>query len=170
MRSREWEGALDELNSWGIATQSLSPAEDVRHAFKDAYKDAFKARDAERKAVSESTDLKALKDAHHNDALHEWVMQTDRHERIALTDRGLVQETALFIRCRLDVKRGMRRSMLQKSSWVSGPSRLRLQSVCFVGHERVALLHFANRWPERWGWGKRLINHGGNQAERQSMM
>ena len=157
VRSREWEGALDELNSWGIATQSLSTAEDVRHAFKDAYKEAFKARDAERKAVSESTDLKALKDAHHNDALHEWVMQTDRHERIALTDRGLVQETAFIHQMPLGRQAWnapFYAPEKQLGQWSIKTPTFNL----FVLWAMSALLYFilANRWPERWGWGKRL--------------
>ena len=46
VRSREWEGALEELTTWGCVTDELETVEDVRHAFKDAYKEAFKARDA----------------------------------------------------------------------------------------------------------------------------
>jgi hypothetical protein len=157
VRSREWEGALNELNSWGITTQSLSTAEDVRHAFKDVYKEAFKARDAKRKAVSGSTDLKALKDTHHNDALHEWVMQTDRHERIALTDRGLVQETAFIHQMPLGRQAWnapFYAPEKQLGQWSIKTPTFNL----LVLWAMSAFLYFilANRWPERWGWGKRL--------------
>ena len=37
-----------------------------------------------------------MKDTYHNDALHSWVMQTDRKGRILNTTRGLVQETAFI--------------------------------------------------------------------------
>ena len=157
VRSREWEGALEELTTWGCATAELETVDDVRHAFKDAYKEAFKGRDIARKALAESTDLKALKDAHHNDALHEWVMQTDRHERISLTERGLVQETAFIHQMPLGRQAWnapFYAPMKQLGQWsIKTPmfNLLVLWAMSFV-------LYFilANRWPERWGWGKRL--------------
>ena len=138
-------------------TQSLSTAEDVRHAFKDAYKEAFKARDAEREAMSESTDLKVLKDTHHNDALHEWVMQTDRHERISLTDRGLVQETAFIHQMPLGRQAWNAPFYAPEKQLGQWSIKTPAFNLCVLW-VMSAVLYFilANRWPERWGWGKRL--------------
>ena len=157
VRAREWAGALEELTTWECATAELETVDDVRNAFKDAYKSAFKARDVARNVLAESTDLKALKDAHHNDALHEWVMQTDRHERIALTERGLVQETAFI-----------HQMPLGRQAWnapfYAPEKQLGQWSIktpvfnLFVLWAMSLALYFmlANRWPERWGWGKQL--------------
>ena len=157
LRADEWSRALEELTSWGCAVGDIATVEDMRVAFREAYKAAFKERDAARQELAESVDLKALKDEHHNEALHDWVMQTDRHERIALTSRGLVQETAFIHQMPLGRQAWnapFYAPVKQLGSWqVKTPvfNILVLWMMSFV-------LYFvlANRWPERWGWGKRL--------------
>ena len=157
LRADEWSRALEELTSWGCAVGDIATVEDMRVAFREAYKTAFKERDAARQELAESVDLKALKDEHHNEALHDWVMQTDRHERIALTSRGLVQETAFIHQMPLGRQAWnapFYAPVKQLGSWqVKTPvfNILVLWMMSFV-------LYFilANRWPERWGWGKRL--------------
>lgn len=157
LRADEWSRAIEELTSWGCAVGAIATVEDMRVAFREAYKVAFKERDAARQELAESVDLKALKDEHHNEALHDWVMQTDRHERIALTSRGLVQETAFIHQMPLGRQAWnapFYAPVKQLGSWqVKTPvfNILVLWMMSFV-------LYFvlANRWPERWGWGKRL--------------
>ena len=157
LRADEWSRALEELTSWGCAVGDIATVEDMRVAFREAYKVAFNERDAARQELAESVDLKALKDEHHNEALHDWVMQTDRHERIALTSRGLVQETAFIHQMPLGRQAWnapFYAPVKQLGSWqVKTPvfNILVLWMMSFV-------LYFvlANRWPERWGWGKRL--------------
>ena len=157
LRADEWSRAIEELTSWGCAVGDIATVEDMRVAFREAYKVAFKERDTARQELAESVDLKALKDEHHNEALHDWVMQTDRHERIALTSRGLVQETAFIHQMPLGRQAWnapFYAPVKQLGSWqVKTPvfNILVLWMMSFV-------LYFvlANRWPERWGWGKRL--------------
>ena len=157
LRADEWSRALEELTSWGCAVGDIATVDDMRVAFREAYKVAFNERDAARQELAESVDLKALKDEHHNEALHDWVMQTDRHERIALTSRGLVQETAFIHQMPLGRQAWnapFYAPVKQLGSWqVKTPvfNILVLWMMSFV-------LYFvlANRWPERWGWGKRL--------------
>ena len=157
VRSREWEGALEELTTWGCATAELKTVDDVRRAFKDAYKEAFKGRDDARKTLAESTDLKALKDAHHNDALHEWVMQTDRHERIALTDRGLVQETAFIHQMPLGRQAWNAPFYVPEKQLGQWSIKTPIFNLLVLWAMSLALYFIlANHWPERWGWGKRL--------------
>ena len=157
LRADEWSRALEELTSWGCAVGDIATVEDMRVAFREAYKVAFRERDAARQELAESVDLKALKDEHHNEALHDWVMQTDRHERIALTSRGLVQETAFI-----------HQMPLGRQAWnapfyapVKQLGRWQVKTPVFnilVLWMMSFVLYFvlANRWPERWGWGKRL--------------
>ena len=157
LRADEWSRALEELTSWGCAVGDIATVDDMRVAFREAYKVAFNERDAARQELAESVDLKALKDEHHNEALHDWEMQTDRHERIALTSRGLVQETAFIHQMPLGRQAWnapFYAPVKQLGSWqVKTPvfNILVLWMMSFV-------LYFvlANRWPERWGWGKRL--------------
>ena len=157
MRSREWNGALEELVTWGYATAELESVDDVRNAFKEAYKEAFKVRDVARTALAESTDLKALKDVHHNDALHEWVMQTDRHERIALTERGLVQETAFIHQMPLGRQAWNAPYYAPEKQLGQWSIKTPIFNLLVLWAMSLALYFMlANRWPERWGWGKRL--------------
>ncbi len=157
MRSREWNGALEELVTWGYATAELESVDDVRNAFKEAYKEAFKARDVARTALAESTDLKALKDVHHNDALHEWVMQTDRHERIALTERGLVQETAFIHQMPLGRQAWNAPYYAPEKQLGQWSIKTPIFNLLVLWAMSLALYFMlANRWPERWGWGKRF--------------
>ena len=157
LRADEWSRALEELTSWGCAVGDIATVDDMRVACREAYKVACNERDAARQECAESVDLKALKDEHHNEALHDWVMQTDRHERIALTSRGLVQETAFIHQMPLGRQAWnapFYAPVKQLGSWqVKTPvfNILVLWMMSFV-------LYFvlANRWPERWGWGKRL--------------
>jgi hypothetical protein len=84
-------------------------------------------------------------------------MQTDRHERIALTDRGLVQETAFIHQMPLGRQAWnapFYAPEKQLGQWSIKTPTFNL----FVLWAMSALLYFilANRWPERWGWGKRL--------------
>ena len=65
-------------------------------AYKKVYKEAFRDRDSLRRVLAESMDLEELRDHHHNDALHSWVMQTDRNGRIQDTPRGLIQATGFI--------------------------------------------------------------------------
>jgi hypothetical protein len=157
VRAREWSQAMQELDSWDYSTAELKTVEDVRTAFKEAYKDAFRARDLARKDLAKEVDLKALKDAHHNDALHEWVMQTDRHERIAMTDRGLVQETA-FIH-QMPLGRQAWNAPFYVPEKQLGDWKIKTPVFNLLVLWAMSLfLYFilANRWPERWGWGKEL--------------
>ncbi len=157
VRAREWSQAMQELDSWDYSTAELKTVEEVRTAFKEAYKDAFRARDLARKDLAKEVDLKALKDAHHNDALHEWVMQTDRHERIAMTDRGLVQETA-FIH-QMPLGRQAWNAPFYVPEKQLGDWKIKTPVFNLLVLWAMSLfLYFilANRWPERWGWGKEL--------------
>lgn len=94
--AQEKEGAIRELQGWGIAVDPTTSILNMRDTYKDVYRNSFELRDSMRRAISEFIDLTQLKDKHHNDALHSWVMQTDRKERIAETERGLIQGTAFI--------------------------------------------------------------------------
>ena len=156
VRAEEWNSAIGELESWGRNTRSIQTANDLRIAFKDAYKDAFQQRDSIREVLSAEVDLQELKDAHHNDALHSWVMQTDRTRRVSLTDRGLVQETS-FIH-QLPLGRQAWNAPLyapqkQIGNWTLGTplfNRLVLWTMILFMY-----LSLVNRIPERLGWGRR---------------
>ncbi|MFZ8836798.1 MAG: ATP-binding cassette domain-containing protein [Flavobacteriales bacterium] len=157
LKEREWQNALEELNSWNWDTSGIDDALDARDAYKAVYKHAFSQRDEVRQALSQSVDLKELKDKHHNEALYEWVMQTDRKKRIELSDRGLVQASS-FIH---QMPQGLQ-------AWNApyyapfkqlGPVKMRTSTFnLIVLWAMSAFLYFliANRWPERWGWGKKL--------------
>lgn len=90
-RQREVERAQRELKAWGFP----APNEDVPSAFKSAYaeafKSAFRARDEQRRALEERGELTPLMDAEHNDALVDWLEQTDRSVRLVRTPEGLSQ-------------------------------------------------------------------------------
>lgn len=157
VRQAEWEGALKELKSWGYDVHHIADLEALRTKFKEVYREAFNDRDKLRLEIAQTNDLKALKDRHHNDALHEWVMQTDRNERIALSKRGLVQETAFI-----------HQMPLGRQAWdapLYAPVK-QLGNRTFatpwfnlgVLWTMSALLYLllANRLPERMGWGRRL--------------
>ncbi|MAI23687.1 MAG: hypothetical protein CL828_06490 [Crocinitomicaceae bacterium] len=157
VRSREWEGALEELTMWGYATDGLETADDMRDAFKDAYKEAFQARDTARQILAEEEDLKELKDANHNDALHEWVMQTDRSERIALTERGLVQETAFIHQMPLGRQAWNAPFYAPEKQLGHWSIKTPIFNLLVLWTMSLTLYFIlANRLPERWGWGKRL--------------
>ncbi len=96
MRQKEHLMALEELESWGVPMGSVATDVELNEAFKDVYKQAFRERDSLRREMAASMDLEQLKNVHHNDALHRWVMQTDRNSRILETSRGLVQATAFI--------------------------------------------------------------------------
>ena len=157
LRAHEWNGALDELEAWDYPTEDLLTVDDVRRAFMNVYKNAFKARDIARNLLSEQVDLKTLKDEHHNDALHEWVMQTDRHKRIALTDRGLVQETAFIHQMPLGRQAWNAPFYAPEKQLGHWKIKTPVFNLLMLWTMSLALYFIlANRWPERLGWGKRL--------------
>ena len=88
--------ALAELKGWGVSMKEDATIAELMDAFKNVYKQSFRERDSLRRSLSTSINLEAMKDTYHNDALHSWVMQTDRKGRISNTSRGLIQETAFI--------------------------------------------------------------------------
>lgn len=156
-RQREWSAAMNELSSWGIQTNEISTARELKSVYKEIYKHAFSERDSLRNAMAEEVDLKQLKDRHHNEALHSWVMQTDRNRRVVLTGRGLVQETAFI-----------HQMPLGRQAW-NAPFYAPFKQIghwilrtpifnTFVLWGMIAILYslLSNRVPERIGWGRRL--------------
>lgn len=95
-RELERSGAILELNSWGYELDDVISDARLIDTFKDVYKQSFRKRDSLRLRISESISLEALKNEYHNDALHSWVMQTDRNGRIRETSRGLAQVTGFI--------------------------------------------------------------------------
>jgi hypothetical protein len=84
-------------------------------------------------------------------------MQTDRHERIAMTKRGLVQETAFIHQMPLGRQAWnapFYAPFKQLGSWTLKTPVFNLGVLWMMS----LLLYFllANRWPERWGWGRQL--------------
>ncbi len=156
-RSREWEGALKELESWNHSTVSIRDAEQLRAAYREEYKRAFHQRDSLRTQLSKEYDLKALKDNHQNESLHSWVMQTDRTRRVSMTRRGLIQETSFIHQLPLGQQAWNAPFYVpfkKIGPWtLSTPhfNRLILWSMILVMY-----LALVNRLPERVGWGKRL--------------
>jgi len=157
VKATEWSQALKELESWGYAVVDINTMNELRDAFKLAYRDGFKERDVLRESIAAHTDLKAMKDRHHNDALHDWVMQTDRSQRISLSARGLVQETA-FIHQLPQGKQAWNAPFYAPYKQLGNRSYPTPWFNLAVLWAMSAALYFllANRWPERWGWGKRL--------------
>lgn len=88
--------ALTELGGWGVVMSDAVTDTELVQAYKKVYKEAFRDRDSLRRVLAESMDLEELRDHHHNDALHSWVMQTDRNGRIQDTPRGLIQATGFI--------------------------------------------------------------------------
>ena len=157
LRMAEWEGALSELHSWDYDTHLIESDQEMRNAFKDSYKTAFRQRDSIRNGRAESTDLQLLKDRHHNASLHSWVMQTDRTRRVSMTSRGLVQETSFI-----------HQLPLGRQAW-NAPFYAPMKSIGslsiatslfnrFVLWVMILLMYVAlvNRMPERLGWGRRM--------------
>lgn len=156
-RLSEWNLALAELESWGVNTNGIESIDELRQRFKEVYKQSFRDRDEARQALAADVDLKALSDKHHNDALHDWVMQTDRHERIAMTKRGLVQETAFIHQMPLGRQAWnapFYAPFKQLGSWTIKTPVFNLGVLWTMSLVLYFLL--ANRWPERWGWGRQL--------------
>jgi ABC transport system ATP-binding/permease protein len=157
LRMAEWEGALSELHSWDYATHLIESDQQLRNAFKDSYKTAFRQRDSIRNGRAESTDLQLLKDRHHNASLHSWVMQTDRTRRVSMTSRGLVQETSFIHQLPLGRQAwnapfyAPMKSIGSLSIATSLFNRLVLWVMILLMY--VALV---NRLPERLGWGRRM--------------
>jgi ABC-type multidrug transport system ATPase subunit len=90
-RTREVQRAQHELESWGLqAPQADEPAA-FKAAFAEAFKSAFRARDEQRRLMEERSELAPLMDAEHNDALVDWLEQTDRSVRLVRTPEGLSQ-------------------------------------------------------------------------------
>ncbi len=90
-KTREFERARAELLAW----QLQAPPGDDPAAFKtvyaEAFKSAFRARDYRRRELQEAGTFSALQQSHHNDALVDWLEQTDRSVRLVATDEGLSQ-------------------------------------------------------------------------------
>lgn len=151
-RNREMEMARLELLEWGHDVSDADNLETLRQEFKDAYRTAFRDRDAMRRELGETMDLAAMKDRHHNDALYEWVMQTDQMKRIEETDRGLVQANA-FIH---QLPRGKQAwnapfyaPYKQIGPWVFPTAFVNLMTLWLMSF--ILFIALANRLPERWG-------------------
>lgn len=157
LRSEELKSALLELQSWGIETTDIETNKQLRDAFKGAYKRAFQQRDSLRSELAATVELQALKDEHHNESLHSWVMQTDRTRRVSLTSRGLVQETSFIHQLPLGRQAWdapFYAPMKSIGPWTISTSvfnRLVLWAMVLLMY-----LALVNRIPERLGWGRRL--------------
>jgi hypothetical protein len=157
VKSMEWSQAVLELESWGYSVAGIQSLDELRDAFKFAYRDGFKERDMLRESLATKADLKEMKDRHHNEALHDWVMQTDRSQRISLSGRGLVQETAFIHQMPLG-KQAWNAPFYAPYKQLGNQSYPTSWFNLGVLWAMSAVLYFllANRLPERWGWGKRL--------------
>ena len=121
------------------------------------YRDAFGQRDSLRTALAENVDLKQLKDAHHNEALQEWVMQTDRNKRVVVSSRGLVQETAFIHQMPLGRQAWNAPFYAPEKQIGSFTFKTPMFNILTLwGMSLVLYFILANRLPERWGWGRRL--------------
>jgi hypothetical protein len=158
VRTEEWNGALLELQSWDYKTEGIETQKQLRDAFKESYKLAFSQRDSIRIDMAENVELDLLKEQHHNETLHSWVMQTDRTRRVSMTSRGLVQETS-FIH-QLPLGRQAWNAPFYAPMKTIGPwtfstsvfNRMMLWAMVLLMY--VALV---NRVPERLGWGRQLL-------------
>ena len=156
IREKEWKNAVLELQSWNYKTEDIQTNKQLRNAFKESYKIAFSERDAIRNRMAENFELEQLKDEHHNETLHSWVMQTDRTRRISMTSRGLIQETS-FIH-QLPLGRQAWNAPFYAPMKTIGPwtistsvfNRMMLWAMVLLMY--VALV---NRVLERLGWGRR---------------
>jgi len=85
------------------------------------------------------------------------VMQTDRSQRISLSGRGLVQETAFIHQMPLG-KQAWNAPFYAPYKQLGNQSYPTPWFNLGVLWAMSAVLYFllANRLPERWGWGKRL--------------
>lgn len=90
-RQLEAQRAKNELRSWGLPVPATDDAEGFKAAYAEAFKAAFRERDAARRELEEAAEYQALRDREHNDALAEWLEQTDRSVRIVQTESGLSQ-------------------------------------------------------------------------------
>ncbi len=93
-RERERQLAMDELKGWGIEMQASSSLEDIRKMYAEVYKKSFRLRDKSKRNLS--TDLQSMRNQHSNEALYEWVMQTDRNQRWVQSDQGIKQLSAFI--------------------------------------------------------------------------
>lgn len=91
-RERERQLAMEELRGWGIDLSPSSSLEDIRKVYAEVYKKNFRLRDQSKRMAT--TDLESLRNRHSNDALYEWVMQTDRNQRLVRSDQGIKQLSA----------------------------------------------------------------------------
>lgn len=90
-RTREVSRAQMELESWGLVAPSTDDPSAFKVTFAEAFKSAFRNRDEIRRGLLEEGVLTKLEDAEHNEALAEWLDQTDRSVRIVRTEEGLSQ-------------------------------------------------------------------------------
>jgi hypothetical protein len=157
VRTEEWNGALLELQSWDYKTEGIETQKQLRDAFKESYKLAFSQRDSIRITMAENVELDLLKEQHHNETLHSWVMQTDRTRRVSMTSRGLVQETSFIHQLPLGRQAWnapFYAPMKSIGPWTFSTSvfnRMMLWTMVLLMY--VALV---NRVPERLGWGRQL--------------
>jgi ABC-type multidrug transport system ATPase subunit len=157
VRTEEWNGALLELQSWDYKTEGIETQKQLRDAFKESYKLAFSQRDSIRITMAENVELDLLKEQHHNETLHSWVMQTDRTRRVSMTSRGLVQETSFIHQLPLGRQAWnapFYAPMKSIGPWTFSTSvfnRMMLWAMVLLMY--VALV---NRVPERLGWGRQL--------------
>lgn len=91
VRDREAERALAELSAWGHPAPNATDPAELKAAFAAAFKTAFRTRDAVRREMIEAGKLQPLEDREHNEALAEWLVQTDRSVRLVETEAGLAQ-------------------------------------------------------------------------------
>ena len=157
LRQIEWDKACLELESWGYSSSNMGNEKELRSQFMQVYRDAFGQRDSLRTALAENVDLKQLKDAHHNEALQEWVMQTDRNKRVVVSSRGLVQETAFIHQMPLGRQAWNAPFYAPEKQIGSFTFKTPMFNILTLwGMSLVLYFILANRLPERWGWGRRL--------------
>ena len=157
LRKEEWSKACLELESWGYDIEGLGTESDLRSMFKQVYREAFRQRDSLRTALAQNVDLKKLKDRHHNEALQDWVMQTDRNQRIAVSSRGLVQETAFIHQMPLGIQAWNAPYYVPEKQLGPYPFKTPAFNLLMLWTMTLALYFIlANRLPERWSWGRRL--------------
>ena len=90
-KAREFDRARAELQAWQLDAPEQNEPAAFKRAYAEAFKAAFRARDDKRRQLQESGTFSALQQAEHNDALVEWLEQTDRSIRLVATENGLSQ-------------------------------------------------------------------------------
>lgn len=90
-REREFVRAEAELAAWNLPAPAAHEAAAYKTAFAEAFKSAFRKRDDLRRTLQSEGTFAELQAAEHNDALMDWLEQTDRSVRLVQTEAGLSQ-------------------------------------------------------------------------------